>query len=395
MVMRDPCSVQAGRRLCLLIVAGADALCCCCCCMNQSRLTDRGTARSKCASQRLRPLRATGLSSVHMAAAEPYLCSCEVACSAESYWALRDDQGFCEYVAIHADPPCKVKIFSWVDNEDGTTTRVMELRALKNPVPYLLQGTLGCRDGFAIKSTERWKRGVVGTSNPCLLTTELPVLKDKISISGSQWVEPHSGDHCQIFMELHVRCTVRGAGKAIAKLLSEMFTKAFMEQPARVSEWTALRRAAADVEDRVTDRTSRPSEDVGEAGPTGGVQDESRRTTTHDAGARLRSQLRWRMALMYVRLTRVLEASRRSEGRICEVLVSEPRTEGYRPRRHTTYRVQSRVAASGDLSQARWVECRKRFSHFETLRTQVLACTAHACTVHACAHACMQALLPL
>ena len=56
-----------------------------------------------------------------------------------------------------------------------------------------------------------------------------------------------------------MRCTIRGAGATIARLLGEVLSKAFAEQPQRLSEWTALRRAAADADERA-ERLSRLSE---------------------------------------------------------------------------------------------------------------------------------------
>jgi len=61
------------------------------------------------------------------------------------------------------------------------------------------------------------------------------------------------------------------------------------------------------------------------------------------AGTSLRARLRWRMALMGVRFTRVLELQRDDDFRLCDARIDDPQTEGFGPSRHTTYRVMTQV----------------------------------------------------
>ena len=289
--------------------------------------------------------------------------------SPERFWALRDDLEFQRYVAIKSDPPTVPRLVSSTE-VDGVTTRVTDIVAMKNPIPYLLRSTLGCKEGFTIRLTESWRRDAYGTEHKCTFISEPPVLPDRISITGCQWVEAH-GTGCRMFFELDVRCTVKGAGATIAKLLSEKTMHAFTETPLRLSEYLAMSRQAADA----TERASQHSDD-GEA-------------DTADVRLRLRARLRWRMALAYVRFERVLELQKSDEYRLCDVRVGEPRNEGFGPKKHTTYLISTCVrgaanAYTGNVTGTGlsggggvgvgiggvggWIECRKRFSDFVALR---------------------------
>ena len=61
--------------------------------------------------------------------------------------------------------------------------------------------------------------------------------------------------------------------------------------------------------------------------------------------------------------------------RQCDVVIGEPRTEGFGPKKHTTYRVSSRVRVASSPPDA-WVEVRKRYSEFVALREALNSKTA-------------------
>ena len=112
---------------------------------------------------------------------------CDLPCSPRRYWELRDDQGYCAYVALHADPPSEIEVLSRTESGDGEVKRITKIKALRNPVPYLLQKTLGVRDGFALVATETWNRKKAGAR--ATITIALPIFTDAINVSGTQWVE--------------------------------------------------------------------------------------------------------------------------------------------------------------------------------------------------------------
>ena len=169
-------------------------------------------------------------------------------------------------------------------------------------------------------------------------------------------------------------------------MLVEKSLQAFREQPQRISEWMALRRAASEAQGRAT-RASRATEDEADAqeeGRSGGshaepaaAADAADAADAVDAGVRLRARLRWRMALTYARFTRVLTLQRTHDYRLVDVSVVEPRTEGLGPRRHTTYLISSRVRGAEpqakEVSPDGWMHCRKRFSEAIALRDALIA----------------------
>ena len=133
------------------------------------------------------------------------------------------------------------------------------------------------------------------------------------------------------------------------------------------------------------------------------ASDSINQTDAVAAGLALRARLRWRMALMGVRLTRVLEMQKSDEYRLCDARVDDPRNEGFGTGRHTTYRVTTQVSGiappsmlnmtipslqsvasiMGDQLQCilcqqirqgnhGWMTCRRRFAEFQKLRRALL-----------------------
>ena len=72
----------------------------------------------------------------------------DCALTPEVYWALRDDNGYDEYVNATNVPPTKAVVLSCTEDAEGNVTRVTSVTAVKNPIPYPLRGMLKCKDGF-------------------------------------------------------------------------------------------------------------------------------------------------------------------------------------------------------------------------------------------------------
>jgi hypothetical protein len=414
------------------------------------------------------------------ASEEGSLQTYDCALSPADYWTLRDDPRWFQYV-INSDPAPKTLIEVSRTEEDGVVKRVSKVTPERNPIPVLMRGTLGCKDGFTITMNETWKRGSFGKEHPMTFWHEPPVFKDRIRITGMQWVEPHpeNATGCRISFRLNVTVTGSGAAKTVAKGIEKGYLAGYAQLPARALEYNTLRRAAAEANDAAERLTARMTVDddhatevtpplvdkrvrvVGLTGRadlngqlgTANSYDEvdgrylvtldtgegikvrpdnleaiqrddpaslaGRRVTVHGllrrpelngkvgtlglydyregryqvrveegssvlqvaikpanlklvieraegadgavgsgatdaaraaaaaaalvAGTSLRARLRWRMALMGVRFTRVLELQRDDDFRLCDARIDDPQTEGFGPSRHTTYRVMTQV----------------------------------------------------
>ena len=273
-----------------------------------------------------------------------------------AYWALRDDIRYCQYVASAGDPPTTSLELSCTE-ADGVVTRISAITAVKNPIPYALRGMLGCKQGFTFKITETWQRGAWDADRSMTFSTEPPVMADRISVYGAQWVEALPGGGSRLWFDLTVDCAVKGVGAAVARGIADGSLNAYSQLPARALEYATLRRAATEATeagDAAGEALSRGATIDGDGG-TEAVDDEAAA-----AGRRTRARLRWRMALMGVRFTRQLELEQSEELRLCDGRVDDARNEGFGPKRHTTYRVATRVRRSS----VGWLECRKRYSDF-------------------------------
>ena len=326
--------------------------------------------------------------------------SAQHACSLTplEYWSMRDDYKYHAYLSQTADPPVNHEILSQTE-EDGYVTRETTVTPVTNPIPYSLRGMLGCRNGFTFKIKESWWRDQFDADHPMMFTTEPPVMKDRISVTGKQWVESDGGTGSILFFELSVDCRVKGVGSMVSRGIVDGSLQSYTQIPRLCLEYRALKQASADANEAF-DRASRLShmvdggdDDDGDDGETGGLASRvasspalgraaSAREIIED-GRRLRARLRWRMALMGVRFRRNVQLQTESEDfRLAVVRVDEPRSDGYGPSRHTTYRITTRikklppgegasrieaVAAAAASDEGIVFVARKRFSDFPPL----------------------------
>ena len=303
-----------------------------------------------------------------MAASEPTTTRVVHECSLSPavYWSLRYEDAYHAYLSAAIKPPVVAKIISRKE-EDGIVERVITVTPETNPIPYSLRSMLGCRDGFTFKITERWWKDKFDEAHPMTFVTEPPVMRDRIAVSGSQWVEPHAGGS-RLFFELSVLCKVRGVGPMVTKGIADGSLASYKEQPTLALEYVALRRAASGATEAF-DRASRMSQMLSDDDD---VEDEVAPAAEEmiDDGRRLRARLRWRMALMGVRFRRNVAMAEEEGVRLCTVRIDEPRTDGFGPNRHTSYRICSTIATNEAANETRThsFESRKRFSEFPALR---------------------------
>ena len=189
----------------------------------------------------------------------------DCALSPAEFWALRDDGRWPAYVISNDPAPKTLEEVSRTE-EGGEVTRVARITTVRNPIPALMRGTLGCKDGFTFTVTEKWRRGEFGKDNPMTFHHDPPVFKDRIKISGQQWVEPHpeNATGSRIFFQLNVSVTGRGTATTIAKGIEKGSIAGYALLPARALEYHTLRRAAAganDAAERLTARMTATEDD--------------------------------------------------------------------------------------------------------------------------------------
>ena len=265
------------------------------------------------------------------------------------YWSLREDDAFEQYSAQREGNVFTVKSRT---EEDGVITRVAEVTAEKNPIPSALRKTLGCTEGFTFTITEKWRADGFDASCPMTFVTAPAVMRDRIFVTGSQWVEPNGKGGSKIFFSLDVKVKMGGGvGGALSRGISSGTFSAYKATPGRAMEFLALRRASlrASLDAGLAPPVAAAGSSDGDAG---GVAGGTTAAASDDEWKRKRARLRWRIALMSVRFRRVLEEEEEKSRRSVayEGWVDEPRTEGFGPTRHTTFRVCTQVARDGQGS---------------------------------------------
>jgi hypothetical protein len=329
------------------------------------------------------------ISAAGRGASRPRFASHECPVTAEVYWMLRDDPGWEQYVA-NMDRVV-VNVVSWLEEGGVELTSLKTVTAIENPIPVSLRGMLKCKDGFTFELTERWRRDRWDVENKLTFTTKPAVMSDRISVWGAQWVEPSATGNmngCKLCFELAVKCRMPGVGGAISRGIENGSFDAYKQLPLRVVEYMALRRRATEARNTVeidtevgvvgtggTDavvggsslsRSSSISEEHSAMG-RGGTTSSARAAADAAASSR-RARIRWHMALMGVRFRRAVQLQQLEEYRLCEVSIDDPQARGFAPRRHTTYRVSTRVRRGG----CDWVVVRHRYSDFLALHSVLL-----------------------
>ena len=135
--------------------------------------------------------------------------SCTMA--AGDFWRLRDNASFEAFAAskggnVH-------EILSYTERKvDGLThvTRVSRVRATSNPVPKALRGMLGCGDDFGFEQTETYVRERCDRDHPLIMRAKPAILADRITVTGTQWVESTGDTSCDLCFELQVVGRVGG-----------------------------------------------------------------------------------------------------------------------------------------------------------------------------------------
>ena len=131
---------------------------------------------------------------------------CEV--SATDFWSLRSDRGYDEWFA-----ELDGQVSRLVNNEQTKTDegldyvqRLVKLEFKQNPMPHFLRKQFGLHE-FAFHVTSSFYKDAFDEEHPYTYSTEFPILTDRISVEGVQWLQEISDTRCrlQARVRIHVQ----------------------------------------------------------------------------------------------------------------------------------------------------------------------------------------------
>jgi hypothetical protein len=122
-------------------------------------------------------------------------------------------------------------------------------------IPASFRSLLGVGDKFSFKITEQWLSNRFDRDHPLRFKTEPAVLKDRIEVTGSQWVEVGPSGGSRLNFTINVKVRIMGVGGAVAKGIANGTMESYGKLPERAVAYLASMR----------------EESAREDGPTGGA----------------------------------------------------------------------------------------------------------------------------
>ena len=159
--------------------------------------------------------------------------------SAEEFWALRMDLGFDQFQADERNGGFKV-----LENDvvDGRVSRTTVLTFKENPIPQRFRSYLGA-DEFSFKVRAKWHETKYDEKNRMSYTSEPPVMKDKITVSGEQWVEPISDTQCRVVQTASIGVAIFGLGSSVEDSLIKQTEQSSGQLPQVAEKYLAVLKA--------------------------------------------------------------------------------------------------------------------------------------------------------
>ena len=159
--------------------------------------------------------------------------------SAEEFWALRMDLGFDQFQADERNGGFKV-----LENDvvDGRVSRTTVLTFKENPIPQRFRSYLGA-DEFSFKVRAKWHETKYDEKNRMSYTSEPPVMKDKITVSGEQWVEPISDMQCRVVQTASIGVAIFGLGSSVEDSLIKQTEQSSGQLPQVAEKYLAVLKA--------------------------------------------------------------------------------------------------------------------------------------------------------
>lgn len=164
--------------------------------------------------------------------------------SAEEFWALRMDLGFDQFQADERNGGFKL-----LENVivDGRVSRTTVLTFKENPIPPRFRSYLGA-DEFSFKVRAKWHETKYDEKNRMSYTSEPPVMKDKITVSGEQWVEPISDMQCRVVQTATIGVAIFGLGSSVEDSLIKQTEQSSGQLPQVAEKYLAVLKARKEAE---------------------------------------------------------------------------------------------------------------------------------------------------
>ena len=170
------------------------------------------------------------------------------ACSAEEFWALREDLEWDHYNAgLDGQIFSTLKHELIMDEERGEAKvhRSHQLKAKVNPIPKAIRSILGAGD-FIVTVHAQWYKRLYSKADAMTLRVQTPLFTERIHIHGEQWTEAVDAHNCVLKtrMTISVKVPGPGIGPKIEKGTEKGMREAYADQPRRVVEFLRLRAAS-------------------------------------------------------------------------------------------------------------------------------------------------------
>ena len=163
--------------------------------------------------------------------------------SAASYWELQQNEAFRNYLA--GLEGSAITTMSRVESRDANghkrVVRVSKIAKLHNPVPQPVRKVCGAGDEFFFTNTETFCPDRYGVEHKLTMTTEAPVMADRIKATGYHWVRVTGPESCELVWSLEVSVAVMGVGGIIEIGVRDAAASAYAQTVPCIQQFLSLR----------------------------------------------------------------------------------------------------------------------------------------------------------
>lgn len=162
-------------------------------------------------------------------------CRCGI--SAQRLWALRRAFETDQWIARQEDRDVQLlEEKESIKEGDVVLSRMTTCRLMKNPIPPWLRGVIK-EDALQTNVTAQWYPNSFDKSHPYSFSVEVPPFKDKLSVSGDQWLEAETEGTCFVCSTVRIDCTAPAIGGHIERMFEDQFKQSYENYPTHVANF--------------------------------------------------------------------------------------------------------------------------------------------------------------
>lgn len=162
-------------------------------------------------------------------------CRCGI--SAHGLWKLRRNFETDQWIARQEDRDVQlVEETESIQDGEPMVERKTSCRLMKNPIPQWLRGIIK-EDALQTNVSAKWYINSFDKEHPYSFSVEVPSFKDKVQVTGTQWLEKETEGTCFVCSMVSVVCTAPAIGGHVESMFEKQFRESYENYPTHVASF--------------------------------------------------------------------------------------------------------------------------------------------------------------